>query len=139
MAFWYCNAADRDLDRHQHHVQVNQIVMGASYPQGRGGDPSSSLGTVPCRYSDGMLATMTTTTFRGAVGMAILNALAAAAGACILIVRIADESSRFGVLAGAAILLAFGTLAVAYSGNALRLRRQALSPVGSAPPAAQEG
>ncbi|KAA9157522.1 hypothetical protein F6B41_04875 [Microbacterium lushaniae] len=86
-----------------------------------------------------MFATMTTTTFRGAVGMAILNALAAAAGACILIVRIADESSRFGVLAGAAILLAFGTLAVAYSGNALRLRRQALSPVESAPPAAQEG
>lgn len=81
---------------------------------------------------------MKTTSFRLAVGQAILNAVAASAGAAILILRIPHGGSSFGILAGAAILLFFGALAVTYAGNALRLRGERPAQVGPAPAASSE-
>lgn len=75
---------------------------------------------------------MMTTSFRGAVGMAILYAFAAAAGAVILVSRIVEGTNGFGVLAGAAILFTFGILTFTYVRNALRLRREGSSQVASA-------
>ncbi|MCR2785842.1 MULTISPECIES: hypothetical protein [unclassified Microbacterium] len=70
---------------------------------------------------------MTTTSFRVALGTTIVFVLAAASGATILVTHVVKGDSGFGILTGAATLLAFGVLAVRSWRNALRLRREGLS------------
>ena len=72
----------------------------------------------------------TTTSFRGALALAIVYVLAAASGATILVTHVVRGDSSFGILTGAGILLTFGTLAVMSGRTTLQLHREARNAVG---------
>lgn len=70
---------------------------------------------------------MSTITFRTAVGMVALYALAAVSGAMILVTQMANGRDGFGIITGAAVLCVFSFLAVRYARVASRLRRESPS------------
>ncbi|WP_257516291.1 hypothetical protein [Microbacterium sp. zg.Y909] len=66
-------------------------------------------------------------TFRTAVGMVALYALAAVSGAMILVAQMANGRDGFGIITGAAALCVFSFLAVRYARIASGLRPESPS------------